>query len=355
MYVNAISARFGAMTLKKIAKMAGVSIGTVDRVIHGRGRVSKETETKIKKIIKAHGYKPNIFASNLSSSRLYVFGVMTPNKNQDGKYWSILVKGIENAQKELSIYNVNVKYFFFDRHDEKSFRNAWKSMLKSDVDGLLLSPILSDLSKYLIENDLPKNIPLSFVDSIIPDVNHISYIGQDPFQSGVLSAKLMRMLIQKKGTVCVVRVIPNDYHINERAKGFNSYFGDYAEYKIKMYDIFNSDDINEFNRITDRIIRENNDLNGIFVTNASTHYIAKHLKSSMKRKICLIGYDLIDKNIVYLKEGIIDFLISQKPEHQGYQGIYTLYRSTVLKEKVNKKNIMPIDIVTKENIKYYIE
>ena len=117
--------------------------------------------------------------------------------------------------------------------------------------------------------------------------------------------------------------------------------------------------INSTNRIENLILnpmklKENRELTGIFVTNASTHYVAKKLKS-LNKKIYLIGYDLIDSNIHYLKEGAIDFLISQRPEHQGYQGIYSLYRSIVLREKVNKQIMMPIDIITKENIKYYIE
>jgi LacI family transcriptional regulator len=344
------------MTLKKIAKLSGVSIGTVDRVLHGRGRVSKSTELKIKKIIEKHGYKPNIFASHLSSSRLYTFGIMIPNRNQDGKYWAILENGIEKALKELSIYNIKAEYFFFDRHDENSLKKTWESMLKAKVNGLLMAPILTDLSKELIINELPKNITLIFVDSFIPELNYISYIGQDSYQSGVLSAKLMQMLIQKKGTIAVVRVMPDDYHINERVKGFNSFFKAFKEYRIKSYDVFNSDDISEFNIVSNKIISENKDLNGIFITNASTHYIAKNLKTHiLNKKIHIIGYDLIDKNIHYLKEGVIDFLISQKPESQGYQGIYALYRSIVLKEKVNKKKIMPIDIITKENINYYIE
>jgi LacI family transcriptional regulator len=345
------------MTIKKIAKLTGVSIGTVDRVLHRRGRVSKDTETKVNNIIKKYGYKPNIFASNLSLARSYVFSILMPNKHQDSNYWSIPIRGIDHAQRELSIYNINIKYFFFDRHSDISFRKAWQEILNSNIDGLLFAPILTTLSRFYIQNKLSKNVHLSLFDSFIPGVKYVSFIGQDSFQSGVLSGKLMKMLIHKdEGSLVIIRVIPDDYHINERVKGFKSFYKDKSNFKINMYDINNSDDSKEFKEITNRIIQENNDLSGIFVTNASTHYIAKYIKSSsLDKKIHLIGYDLIDNNIRYLKEGVIDFLISQKPEHQGYQGIYTLYRSVVLKEKVNKKIMMPIDIITRENIKYYIE
>jgi len=67
----------------------------------------------------------------------------------------------------------------------------------------------------------------------------------------------------------------------------------------------------------------------------------------------VIGYDPIEKNKKYLKEGIIDFLISQQSEKQGYEGLMALYRRVVLNLPVEKKIMMQIDIITKENIDYY--
>jgi LacI family transcriptional regulator len=62
---------------------------------------------------------------------------------------------------------------------------------------------------------------------------------------------------------------------------------------------------------------------------------------------------LIPENVHYLKEGLIDFLISQKAETQGHEGIYALYRHVVLRQPCEKNIMMPIDIITKENLIYY--
>jgi LacI family transcriptional regulator len=51
--------------------------------------------------------------------------------------------------------------------------------------------------------------------------------------------------------------------------------------------------------------------------------------------------------------GVIDFLISQQSERQGYEGIYVLYRRVVLNLPSRKKVLMQLDIITKENIEYY--
>jgi LacI family transcriptional regulator len=126
------------MTIKEIALKAGVSIGTVDRVMHKRGRVSQNTIKKVNKIINDADYKPNIFASNLSSSKKYIIGIIMPNEKQDNGYWAIQKSGINQSIKELQIYNLNSIYFTFDKYNVNSFYKVCDNLLKSDIDGLFI-------------------------------------------------------------------------------------------------------------------------------------------------------------------------------------------------------------------------
>jgi LacI family transcriptional regulator len=71
------------------------------------------------------------------------------------------------------------------------------------------------------------------------------------------------------------------------------------------------------------------------------------------KNILLIGYDFLQENIEYLKNDVIDFLICQKPQEQGYRGIMALYQNLVLDVAVEKSYFMPIDIITKENYIFY--
>ena len=346
------------MTIKEIAIKAGVSIGTVDRVLHNRGRVSPDTIKKIDQIIKESGYKPNIFASNLSSSKTYTFGILMPIHSQDSGYWAIPELGIKSALKELTMYNVKLKFFFFNKYIIQSFEKACENILKTNLDGILIAPVLTEQTGTFIKDNLSKKIPCVIFDSDLPEIDYLSFIGQNSYQSGILAGRLMSIISKEKGTITIVRVIPDDYHIRRRAEGFIGFLKSYENIKCSLYDIEESDNPKIFEYLTEKIVNENKDLSGIFVTNDSIHYIAKAVKSlnnKLNRKINLIGYDLMDKNIAYLKEGIIDFLISQQPYSQGYKGIYTLFRAIVLKEKVKKRIMMPIDIITKENIDYYYQ
>jgi LacI family transcriptional regulator len=68
-----------------------------------------------------------------------------------------------------------------------------------------------------------------------------------------------------------------------------------------------------------------------------------------------VGYDLLQKNLNYLNQGIINFLINQNPKGQGYYGIHLLMDHLVFKKKIIPIKYLPLDIITKENLHYYVE
>ncbi|MGA2623699.1 MAG: substrate-binding domain-containing protein [Bacteroidota bacterium] len=340
-------------SIKLIAAKALVSIGTVDRVLHNRKGVSEKTRVKIQRIVSALGYTPNIYARNLSLAKTYHFGVLMPKLAQDSGYWQIPVEGMKKAARELAAYKVNVSFFHFDRYSEASFKSAFQRANGDHLDGLLIAPVLSHAAEKLLPA-IPHRTPYVFFDSNIPGANSLSFIGQDPFQSGLLAAGLMLRMMKTGGRVAIVKVTPEDFHINERIRGFQAGMQSTNDIRTLLYEVDSQQGNAGFDRVTAKILGENRDLVGMFVSNAWTHPFAHHISSSGRRKkIFIVGYDLVEKNIELLKQGCIDFLISQRPEMQGYEGIYSLYRHGVLREKVTKKIMVPIDILTKENIGYY--
>jgi LacI family transcriptional regulator len=69
----------------------------------------------------------------------------------------------------------------------------------------------------------------------------------------------------------------------------------------------------------------------------------------------VIGHDLLKENIAFLNKDIVQFLICQRPEEQGYNAINKIFRYVVQKRVTAKENYTSIDIVTKENVDYYKE
>ena len=93
--------------IKDIAKMADVSVGTVDRVIHGRSGVSESSRKRVEEILKQLDYQPNMYASALASNKKYTFACLLP-LHEKGEYWTDVETGIHNAVETYSDFNVAV-------------------------------------------------------------------------------------------------------------------------------------------------------------------------------------------------------------------------------------------------------
>ncbi|MGC4234113.1 MAG: hypothetical protein QM594_14130, partial [Niabella sp.] len=96
-------------------------------------------------------------------------------------------------------------------------------------------------------------------------------------------------------------------------------------------------------------------LSSIFVTTCKAYEVAKYLEQRHINHLTLIGYDLLPPNLYFLEKGRIGFLINQNAGTQGYMGIYVLTQHLVFKRQVPEIKYLPLDVVTKENMNYFIE
>ena len=181
-------------TMKDIAETVGISIGTVDRIIHKRGRYSEKTAEQVRKVMKELNYIPNIHARGLKQTKKHIFGVVVPLRDQDGGYWRLVEEGILKAAGEIISFGNDIRIFPFDRHSSASCIDALSSALSSDAEGLLIAPCRPNDMKGLLEQ---ADIPYILIDTDIPDLNRrTAYIGQESRQSGILSGKLMGLLLK---------------------------------------------------------------------------------------------------------------------------------------------------------------
>jgi LacI family transcriptional regulator len=344
--------------IKDIAQRANVSIGTVDRVIHNRGEVSKSTREKILAIIEELEYQPNLLASALASKKTYSLALLFPEPISAEAYWNKPMVGVRKAFQEIQQYGINIDTHLFKQSDTGTFQNEADLILESKPDGVVLAPFFSRESKKFIAELKDRRIPYVFIDSNIKDSEQLSYIGQDSFQSGRLSAKLLDYSIPEDASILILhfaRELDNMNHLSQRENGFYEYFsvGNH-QYKRNLITKEIPDPTNfAHQEMIVSLLRANPSVRGIFVTNSQVYYLAQILEINQISGIRIIGHDLINENIDFLKKGIIDFLICQRPEEQGYRAILTLFDHLVLKKEVSAENYTSIDIITKENIDYY--
>ncbi|MDR2509141.1 MAG: LacI family transcriptional regulator [Spirochaetaceae bacterium] len=339
------------MTVHEIAALAGVSIGTVDRVLHRRGRVSAATRARIEAIIEQHQFIPNPIARSLKRKRPYRFCALIPRRDHDAGFWGQILAGIERAAAEIKPLGVETEITEFDRYDFSSFRKSAETATAQKPDGLLFAPIMPERTKPFVEKVLSEKIPLVFVDSEMPGINPLCVIAQDPFKGGYLAGRLFHLFA---GTVAkpvaVLNVHGEDYHITKRRDGFLSYAKDHG-FPVLVREYSDYDGVEISSVEIGRFLKEQPELSGLFITNCMAYRAAAFADGLRKNNgpFFLLGYDLIPKNLQLLREGKIDAIISQHPEEQGREALFTLFRRVALGQTVEARRDIPLDVYIREN------
>ena len=342
-------------TIKDIARLAGVSIGTVDRVLHNRGKVSEKSLLRVQEILKEVNYQPNLIARTLKSGKSHKLMVVVPEYQSDD-YWRQCNLGLEQAISELEPFGVHVDRIFFDSSSPDSFKKSAMKALQNDPEGLLIAPLYYKESLDVFSACHEKKIPYITINTEIEEVNSLSFIGQDLWQSGRLGARLMHLYLKSPKKIVIIHIDENHdnaRHLMKKEEGFRAYFEEkYAE-KIQINTIdIKKDSEQMISELRTQLIDDPENC-GIYITTSRADTLYEFLKE-IKGKSCVVGYDLVKHNIEFLKNDIIDFIIHQNPKRQAYLGLTYLVDHLIFKKSVPKKELLPLDIIMKENLESHL-
>ncbi|MEN8157961.1 MAG: LacI family DNA-binding transcriptional regulator [Bacteroidota bacterium] len=342
--------------IKDIAEIANVSIGTVDRVIHNRGEVSHATRARILKLLEEHNYVPDIIASSLALKRQVQLAVLMPGTVNDHVYWDLPKQGVKRAVEELSGDKLSITNINFDQFDKGDFLEKVRNFPYNKVNGVLFAPVFREESVTFIRNCEEEGIPVILINSLLEESHVSGFVGQDAFQSGYVAAKLINYGLEHRTDVAIINMSArrdNHAHIISRERGFRTYFEQHSDRldHLVTIDLNGVNDAELIRRLEE--LFERYEVGGLFVTNSRVYKVAEYLAERGCMGVRLVGYDLLPDSIEYLKRDYIDFLISQKPEEQAYKGLISLFNLVAFSREPAERQLMPIDIITRENLKYY--
>lgn len=344
--------------IKDLAKLADVSIGTVDRVLHNREGVSLKTKEKVLKIVQETGYKKNVMASRLklASIKVLKIAVLVPETIDDWSYWNLPVIGISKAVEELSELGISTVKYSFDLRAPKSFSDAIEEIIDEKYDALITVPFFEKESNLLLEKAKGHNIPVVFLDTERELNLPTNFITQNSGNAGKVAGRLLHGLVGEQGVYFVVNILnERGIQINnlQRETGFRSYFKENFEDGDKNVHTLNNPMKGKLTLSPELIeLLESDTPIGIFVTNARSFLLPNIISERSFKNIRIVGFDLNKKNVEYLKSGNIDFLINQKPQYQGYSAVKGLYKYLTEGDEALLNIDIPVEIVVKENVDF---
>lgn len=346
------------VTIRDVARHANVSAGTIDRVIHNRGKVSAEKRKNVEKAIRELNFNPNLLARTLALGKNFLICNLLPGAPSPQHYWSMPVRGIEIAAAQYKDYGIITGNYYYDLFDESSFVRQSASLLDAKPDAVVLAPLFLHESKIFVQKLQRAGIPYIFIDADLPDEQSLSYIGPEVRSSAYIAGRLLNSVLPDEGGILIVNMVKgfaNASALQRIEAGFRSYFQQYELTRQKSIHTLtiNSTKKEDVFRELERFYSEHSSLKGIFVTNSKAFLISEY-HAIHNLDIRLIGYDLVEENVAHLKNGGIDFIISQSPVQQGKRAIQTLFDYFLYKKEPERIQHVPLDIIIRENLDFYI-
>lgn len=340
-------------TIKDIARLANVSRGTVDRVLHKRGKVSAKAREKVEQVLSEINYRPNVIARSLRQGKPFTLGVLLCMP--DDPYWQLAMNGIFQAKHEFGSFGVTLNIQPFDPNVQEDYARKFQEILDTHPHGIAVAPIATSTSEMFLDLGLDKGVPITAFNT--PVKSHISgFIGQNLYQSGRIGGELLAKMNKRGGKFVMIHMdesFEDSRIMQEKDLGFRSFFINQSGYEILSLKIDRAP-LEEQNQCLTDFFQHHKEITGVLVSTSKTYWVAK-IMEDMNIDANLIGYDLIPQNVHYLSNGRIDFLIHQNPHLQAYLSVKYLAEHLLFQKDIPTQTLLPIDIVSTENANFYLE
>ena len=344
-------------TITEIAKRAGVSIGTVDRVLHNRGGVSQKSREKIQAILSEVGYRINMHTSAVALRKEFNIVLSVPQA-EPGEYWHSLMDGVRQATDEYSDIHIICTTLPYDQFDPGSCREAFSKVMEAKPDAVILGPTFDVETHKLCASLDAAHIPYVFVDTTFADLNPLAAFTADQPAGGSLVGRILLSTVpaDKKIALMLSRHGAGEkaHNAEQRREGLVNYFSELGQSGRLLEAGFNLHDASLRHPQMREFFRANPDIGGVCVLNSRGYAVADFLQKEGLRGIRVVAFDLTERNMECLKNGSIAALVCQRPERQGFQAVITLLEYLLYRRaRHTEQQLMPLDIVLKENLPYY--
>ncbi len=338
-------------TIKDVAKEAGVSTGTVDRVINNKGNVAKKTEKKVLEAIEKLNYTKSPIAKALVSRRKHIkIGVVFPHLEH--YFWQEVFKGIEEVREKLEAFGVEIIVETTKTYNIEEHIRAVDKLVKKEVNGIAMISYDDIRCREVIDKLVEKNIQVATFISDSPKSRRLIFNGEDSIKAGNIAGKLMGLYLKGKGNILIVGVHKILSCMQDRIEGFKSLINNEFE-DIQIIEIIENKELvngeeDEYRTIIENIIKEviekKNEIDGIYVTNSFTGSVGNLLKKyNYDKEIVLVGHENTDEIRDLIRKNIVKATVYQNQKEEIIRSIEILYEK-ITDNKKAYPNVQYIDL-----------
>lgn len=338
--------------IKDIARFLGVSIGTVDRALHGRSDVNARTRERVLKMAEELGYRPNMAARSLKLNRRLRFAVYLPR--QIASFFDPLRAGIRAAAATSIGVNVELNFRTFPRLDE-----GLLEMLEADAgqkfDGVIVTPGDPSQVEPALRRIAGKGTAIVCVASDAPRSERLAAVSMDSFISGAIAAELFSRTIQKAGSVATITGELTTIDHAEKLRGFAANLAIMAPHLSLLPAIESHERPREAYRQATALLSRKPRPLGLYISTANSMPVLRALEEhNLLGEVHVIATDLFSELVPLIESGKILATLYQRPFTQGKSAFEILTRYLVHGVKPATSMKIAPHIILRSNLPLFI-
>lgn len=324
-------------TIKMIAEQAGVSIGTVDRVLHGRPYVKEEVRERVLQVMETLDYHPNRMASALATSGTpRRFAVVQPR--WDGYVGRAIALGIFRFREERRDYNISVAVEEYPLNRTDECLRLLEKLAAEQVDGIALCASDCPEVREKLWELSQRGMPVVTFNSDITGAKRLCYVGEDGHRAGRIAGEIASKLCRPGDHIQVVYAGPGYVSHKARVDGFLERMGElgFPEEGFQVAVTYNDYDLT-LAAVT-QALETWPDLRCVYMANLSVPACVVAIRRAGKEGLVrVLAHDSSPEIRAFLKTGQVDFTIDQNLTYQSQQALSVLFRS-VLERKTPEQD-----------------
>ena len=340
------------VTIKKIAELAGVSTGTVDRALHDRGRVDPKVAQRIKQIALELDYRPNSVAKSLSTRNKNFKIAVILHVEHVNTYFEDVIRGIQKCKEEIKDFGIKVEIMYCPDFNAQKQLELIDQAMDDGTNAIAIVPINSPLIRERLNQLYDIHYPVVFLTNIIENTNYLGFVGCNYSLVGRITAGILNMLNPCPGKLLLFSPSFQMYGHTLRMEGLKQQLAsDYPHIQLQSIYEMTGNDINDYQITKDALIQYP-DTTLFVCPGAYSHGNLQAIRESgFFQKAKIICYDYSDEIGEEIQNNHIVATITQCPQLQGYTAVKTLFEYiTASKNPRLKNHYVASSIILKENL-----
>ncbi len=335
-------------TVHDIAKVAGVSLATVDRVLNARPGVREQTISRVHKAIDSLGYVRDLAAANLARGRTYALAFVLPEG--PNAFLQALRNEITEAAGRALIDRASIRLLTVPAFDPYAYTRALGAL--EDVDGVAIMAPETPQVRDAINRLKQRGVGVVALVSDLPNSERDHFVGINSIAAGRTAGVLMgRFIGQQSGKVAVVAgsMLARD-HV-ERRLGFDAVLSrDFPALSV-LPSLEGRDDSETVARLLPSLLAANSDIRGLYSIGGGTRGLISVLNDmGLAGRIRVVAHELTPHSRAALEDGTFDAVISQDVGHVIRSAIRVLRAKSDGTGIIAAQERIRIDIFLRENL-----